>query len=128
MKDWNKIMKYTIEIHYQTGDSFHTEECVKSIEPTWENLEMAKQSLKRIKNHYEYQREHCDIWSDPKKPLPEGVEWNKKYRVIMLVLIDDNGNPFYYSDFWTGHFEQLHEAKIIISQEDLGDYSYRPNY
>jgi hypothetical protein len=122
------MVKYTIEIHYQTGDSFHTEECVKSIDPTWENLEMAKQSLECIKNHYEYQKEHHDTWSEPKVSPPEGVKWNEKYKMIMLVLIDDNGNPFYYSDFWTGHFEQLHEAKIIISQEDLGDYSYRPNY
>ena len=66
------------------------------------------------------------MWSKPEEALPEGVKWSQKYRMIMLELVDDNGDPFLYSPFWVGYFETLYEAKIIIDEESLG--SYRPHY
>ena len=44
-------MKYKIEISYQTGSSFYTEDCEEFIEYEWKNLDQAKECLKRIENH-----------------------------------------------------------------------------
>jgi len=119
-------VEYTIEISYATGDSFHNEDRVSELGVTWKNLERAQESLEHIKNHYEYCKKNYDQWSKPNGELPVGVEWNDKYRMILLMLVDDNGKPFHYSDFWTGYFETLYEAKIIAVEKSLG--FYKPYY
>lgn len=108
-------MKYTIKISYQTGDSLHSEDVEQCIEYEWSNLHYVQESLRRIGNHYKYYRENNNLWEKPKGVLPEGVYWDNRFKFIGLELIDDNGNPFKYSDFWTGYFEILYSAEIIIS-------------
>jgi hypothetical protein len=45
--------KYRIKISYQTGDSFHFEDCYNYLELTWDDIDVAKENLIRIKEHYE---------------------------------------------------------------------------
>ncbi len=116
--------EFQIKIYYTTGDSFHTEETEGVIEHSWKNLEQAQESMRRIKNHNEYYTDHSNIWSKPKKELPDGIEWDKEYRILQLMLMGDDGKPFAYSPFWTGYFETLHYAEIIMKESSLG--SYRP--
>lgn len=46
-------MKYKIKIEYSTGDSFHNEDTSGYIEFDWVNLDIAKENLQRIKEHYQ---------------------------------------------------------------------------
>jgi hypothetical protein len=46
-------MEYRIKISYQTGDSFHSEDAEDYLELTWKNIDIAKENLQRIKEHYE---------------------------------------------------------------------------
>ncbi len=37
----------------------------------------------------------------------------------MLELVADDGKGFLFSSFWTGYFETLYSAEIIIKGNDL---------
>jgi len=45
--------EYRIKISYSTGDSFHNEDAEQTLELTWKNLDIAKENLQRIKEHYQ---------------------------------------------------------------------------
>lgn len=47
---------YQIQYLYQTGDSFGSHDADGILELEWENLDVAKANLKRIKEHYEMYR------------------------------------------------------------------------
>lgn len=54
---------YKIKYTYNTGDSFHTEEGLESfLEFSWENIEVAKANLNRIKEHYKLYKELTNVW------------------------------------------------------------------
>jgi len=105
---------YKIEISYKTGNSFNSENKKEFLEYEWTVLEAAKKSLEHIKNHYEFYQKHNTEYTKPKEKLPDGVIWDNEYRMIMLVLVDNNNKPYRYSCFWTGYFETLYSAKIKI--------------
>ena len=119
------MRKILIEIYYQTGDSFSSEDITDYIEHEWSNLEMAKKCIKRIKNNNEFYLEHQNQYRKPTANLPEGVVWDEQYRMIMLELLDDNGKPFLHSAFWQGYFEKLHHAKITFKEDE--DFIYEPD-
>jgi hypothetical protein len=48
-----KATAYQIKVHYQTGNSFGSEDTDGIIDLEWTNLESAKKNLARIKEHYE---------------------------------------------------------------------------
>jgi len=43
-----------------------------------------------------------------------------------LILITDEGDEYPYCDFWTGYFEALHKAVIVITDENLKELIYEP--
>ena len=45
-------MKYKIKIYYSTGNSFGSEDVEEYIDLEWEDLNVAKENLQRIKEHY----------------------------------------------------------------------------
>lgn len=49
--------KYRIKIYYSTGDSFSTRDEIDFLEFSWEDINVAKDNLLRIKEHYEMHRE-----------------------------------------------------------------------
>lgn len=110
---------YRIKISYKTGNSFGSEDKEDFLDYTWTNIEMAKKSLERIKNHYEFYMEQSNVYEKPEGKLPEGVVWDTKYRAINLELLDDNGKPYPIYPFWIGYFEKLYSAEIIIGLKGL---------
>jgi len=120
---------FAIKIKYETGDSFNSYEEMDLVGHVWKNLDKAKESLERIKNHYEYVKEY-NFFNKPKRRtrLPKGLKWDYYYKIIRLILVDDDGNEFKASAFWTGYFEHLLEAKIIfhISDNESNEFVYRP--
>jgi hypothetical protein len=83
--------KYKIKIDYLTGNSFGSEDASDIIELDWDNLEIAKENLQYINEHYK-QYEECNSYSFRKsKSKDEIYESNKdkdwfvgeiKYRTI----------------------------------------------
>ena len=62
-------MKYKIKIRYRTGGSFETYDDTDYIEYEWDDVEFAKQSLTRIKNHYIFYKEYGDLWRKDRKSV-----------------------------------------------------------
>jgi hypothetical protein len=50
------MVEYRIKISYATGNSFDSEDTTKYLELTWQNIDIAKENLLRIKEHYEMHR------------------------------------------------------------------------
>jgi len=116
--------EYQIKIYYKTGDSFSSRDAEKFIDYEWKHINHAQKSITHIKNHNEFFIDNSSMWSKPKGKLPDGVGWDKEFRMITLKLVDDNGDLFSYSSFWSGYFEKLNYAEIVIKESSLG--SYRP--
>jgi len=112
------MRKYKIEISYQTGNSFGSSDEVDFLEYEWNNLDMAKESLSRIRNHHEYCEEYTG-YNKPRVKLPKGVLWDNEGSCILLELVTDDGKPYIYQAFWIGYFEHLHSASIIYDDDDL---------
>jgi len=55
-------MEYKIKIEYCTGNSFGSEDESGYLDLSWKNIDIAKENLKRIKEHYEQYRE-CSSYS-----------------------------------------------------------------
>jgi hypothetical protein len=92
-------MIYDIEIDYQTGDSFHTEEITgESLGIVTSDLDKAKENLKRIKERYIKNR---------------GGEYDES----LLTLLTDGENRVIHP-FWEGYFETLRGARITAEDSD----------
>lgn len=53
--------KYRISVRYETGNSFTSEEVTDLLDPVWENLDIAKENLRRIKEHYDQYLELTEV-------------------------------------------------------------------
>jgi len=132
-------MKYTIKIHYVTGDSFGSHETTNTVELEWENLDVAKENLQRIKEHYEYYshinemslESHKRGYIEKKHKFIESVkekDWfvEQKYydSTNSLKLKTDNGKDFLLNAFWIGYFERLKGAEIIMVEPKISDMEF----
>lgn len=120
---------YQIKIHYQTGDSFRNEDREERIDFIFENLETAKENLRRIEEHYKMYQETGRNYHMPFKEIKKkygsepwfiDISTEKKPSVdphfmcgYALNLVKDDGEEFRYSVFWTGYFEHLYGANIV---------------
>jgi hypothetical protein len=129
-------MKYKIKLWYSTGDSHGSEDTSGVLEMEWANLDIAKENLRRIKEHYIcYKVDSCysgkkgyyfNILS-PEHKLMYNTKEQKDWYIIekfwktyhhSIVLKTDNGDPWQISPFWVGYFENLKEGKIISEGDD----------
>lgn len=122
-------MKYQIKYYYQTGDSFGSSDETGILEMKWENLDVAKANLQRIKEHYEMVLAISSAsWeirtgkrNDTRKDITnkyQNKDWfvnDKDYtmRENCIILYADNGNLWRFWCPWCGYFERLHSAEII---------------
>jgi hypothetical protein len=106
---------YKIKIFYTTGDSFGSEDTTAYLDLTWEDLEVAKQALARIKEHDDYYRDLNNTYKrNPKDPAkPKWFTDQTSEYSIPLPL--DNGGVGHMGTFWMGYFENLRGAKIELS-------------
>lgn len=117
-------MKYTIKVEYETGDSFHIEQAEGTVELVWEDLEVVKVALQRLKEHYDWFRyiNSYSRWGDEVK-RPEwhktNMEEDKFSRQYVINFPLDDGGEQQISAFWCGHFETLHAAEIVVAQEEI---------
>jgi hypothetical protein len=116
-------MKYKIEYFYRTGDSFHSEDKECLLEYVWEDLEVAKECLKRIREHYEWYESKVNPWADEvERPAWHSVAESRfisEHDVHnMLNLPMDGGKEIQFWPPWCGYFETLYGAKIVIDSPE----------
>ena len=118
---------YSIEVSYQTGDSFGSQDTSDVLELTWDNLEVAKRNLKAIKEHdelysklngYDFGKNRDQLLEEASKK-PWFVQDDKSHFHGSLRLEADNGNYMQLHAMWCGYFESLHGAKIIVDNSDM---------
>lgn len=119
-----------IKIEYQTGDSFSRHDEIDYLSLEWENREVAKENLQRIKDHYEH---HEFVKSSDYRNLNKASrdsyrrkckkkEWYRSCGEgddgeFSLILKTDEGKDFVQQSFWTGYFERLYSASIEDEEE-----------
>ena len=125
-------MKYRIQYNYDTGDSFKNEpDNLGTLEMVWENLDVAKKNLQRIKEHYSQYKElnsYSYLKEKSKQEILEsnkGKDWfvkgsNSNYydSENCIILYSDDGKPWQFWAPWCGYFESLSYAEIIIPEEE----------
>tara|TARA_R110000824_G_scaffold12226_7_gene53652 strand:- start:61771 stop:62181 length:411 start_codon:yes stop_codon:yes gene_type:complete len=127
--------KYSIEITYDTGDSFHQEngltETISKV--SWDDMDKAKKALKDIEDHYHQYMIINREWNAGKKEKDEAREiamkapWCYKpceedtsesdYWTYGIMLEDDDGERKHVHCFWTGYFEHLVGADILENRD-----------
>jgi hypothetical protein len=123
------MSKYKIVVDYDTGDSFNQYpnqkcECVH----TWENLDIAKENLKRIDAHYKAYKE-IKGWSSYGKPTWDDYKnekWhNGKSVDYTLLLLKDDGESYQEYANWLGYFERMNFASIeCVEGDDMKIYGH----
>lgn len=91
-------MKYQIKVNYETGDSFGYENASTRLELTWKNLDVAKQNLQRIKEHYQQYKEIHDLRG-----------YIKKDKLTLFELLEQNRTKdwFVYKDRWIAYKKDI---------------------
>ena len=132
-------MSYIIKYDYNTGDSFHTEKnVIRTLELKFESLDVAKDALRRIKEHYKFyasvnknwritNKEREAITKEASKQDWAATKNGKIQYDFCLVIKTDNGNSFQFSAPWCGFFERLNEA-WIEKEGDLEDDDMRVRF
>ncbi len=93
---------YRIKYNYDTGDSFaNYPDNEEFLELEWQNIEVARANLVRIKEHYEQYRK-VNSW---------GGRGNDQEYCINLYT-DDNVKMQIMAP-WCGYFESLNSAEIV---------------
>lgn len=114
-------MSYQIEYSFYAGDSLRSTDYIEVLELEWEDLNIAKQNLKRIKEHwdyYVYSRYNEDKAKEIEEREPDWLVKHGKYpNTSSMKLFTDNGHPFQFSCPWCGWACGLYGAKIITKPD-----------
>lgn len=113
-------MYYDIELYYRTGDSFESKDIHDRLGVTWKDLDLAKENLERIKQHYLYYRQNNSwVWAD--EPKHKKPKFYKSDTQVILLL--DNEVEWVVNCSWIGHFESLHGGKIVITLGENSEFT-----
>jgi hypothetical protein len=130
--------KYIIKVEYKTGDSFHSYDTSTILED-WNDIEVAKENLQRIKEHYEFydMRDSFKLNYLSKK---EKKKWEEKFKnpppfVVIknelglsypsLKIKEDDGSEYSIFPDWCGYFERLYGAEVQLRNDCEGDDSLK---
>jgi hypothetical protein len=129
-------MKYQIQYNYYSGDSLGSTDSTGILELEWKDLQVAKDNLKRIQEHWKYYdaKEEIQGAYHKRKETKEYInkieqeqpDWyvkpdkdNKYFVHHCIILYTDDGKPWQFWCPWCGYFEGLYGAEIINVQSDL---------
>ena len=114
---------YQIKYNYRTGDSFSTSDKEATLEYEWKDLDVAKESLRRIEEHYKWYESIEQLFSEKtNKPEWHNVNANGVTEDMEHYLINipaDNGKEYQFWAPWCGYFETLYGAEIVIGGKDM---------
>ncbi len=133
-------MPYTIEVHYSTGDSFHTHEENHDIGLVWNDKQLAIKALSHIKEQHQlYKQLDLTYGKKEQEELINSIvskEWvqnidnsldKKDYWTYCLSSLMDDGSYRTISIIWLGYFENLISAKVKEINSDQVEEEYIPN-
>ena len=109
-------MEYKIRIDYCTGNSFGSEDMNEYLDLYWSNIDIAKENLKRIKEHYEQYKE-CNSNS-----------WNSKCRSNNEIFLSNKDEDWFVyvpklvSKLNGNAIEEKHKQKV-----GDGNWEYVPD-
>jgi hypothetical protein len=118
-------MEHKIKYSYRTGDSFNTYDREEFLEIEWKDLNVAKEALKRIKEHYKWYKSVEDGRRYRDEPeVKQPVWWKVKNEHIstqhnLINLPLDNGKEIQMWCPWCGYFETLYGAEIVSGDTDM---------
>lgn len=123
-------MAFLIKVDYKTGNSFGSRRETEFIGLSWENLDIAKLNLIRIKEHYLfYQAKHGyrSRWNPKEdRSLIESASsqpwYSSEYGDHGLMLQLDDGTNQVVSAFWCGYFEKLFTAEVVPDADSESDW------
>jgi hypothetical protein len=127
-------MRYTINLQYTTGDTFQTYDTEGELGISWENLDVAKDALQRIKE-FERSVQHNESYEvrygcNNKQPIDlitlKG--YSPKYTDVCIMLPLDDGTEHRHSRFWDGYFERLNSAEIVPVDKHKEDDGMRVSF
>jgi len=111
-------MTFKIEIHYRTGDSFQKHDETTELEMEWDDINVVKENIDRIRGHHKYYESLHDYrqrYTKKKPKAPQYVSHNRHYEDLPMISLKlDNGNKVQLWPFWCGFFETFYEAKIKV--------------
>jgi hypothetical protein len=117
---------FDIRINYKTGNSFGSHIEIDMLDLPTNSIDIAKENLKRIKEHYKVYEKKSSCLRQYKEIIypdfyiTEIEEQNHKWECDGIVLLTDKGEHRLYSPFWIGYFETLNSCEIIYldNEED----------
>lgn len=124
------MTNYSINIDYNTGNSFGTERRFQEVGMNWQNIDQAKKALVCIQEHYAAYKEATGYRRYDTPPFDlgtiagkswyhgpiDGHDWPDAWQ-HQVVIEKDDGEKFSIAAFWVGHFETLHMAEVCIAAE-----------
>lgn len=114
-------MKFKIKYCYNTGDSDHTTRDLEDyLELVWSNLDVVKENMRRIKEHYDWYRNGA--WEDKALNKHWAVKAPDGKRILYsycIILKSDDGADWQFSAPWCGYFESLNWIEICIDSERI---------
>ena len=112
------MAKYEIEVEYTTGNSFNSHRTMDTVGWVFDTREEARDMLQRIKAHHEM-IEALDDFKARRNGGRQAVLDKYKDKVWFSEVCPDSRILFadrHISTFWTGYFETIHNAKIVLAR------------
>jgi len=129
---------FDIRIDYKTGDSFKSYETSDTLDLPVESLEIAKENLRRIKEHYKVyikKNSYSMQYSDkreiqyPDFYITKATVSHGTYDVDGIRLkVSETKERDIISPFWIGYFESLIGAEVIVSDAEEDDLSFKVDF
>ena len=123
---------WTIEVHYQTGNSFNTEFVTENINLAWKDIDLAKECLNSIKEHYDLYKQFSECGYRSEKTHEEihkeirSKKWcvgdcsSYDTNLPLVAECDDGEMRRVPTNMWCGYFEKLESAKVVsIGDSDM---------
>lgn len=118
---------FTINIEYTTGDSFGSNDTSDTISAVWKDKQLARKALQDIKEHYEFYTAK-DKWgvtprqrSIIEQKASKSTWYCSDYPEYSLKLLMDDGTYLDIHCFWTGYFETLNKAEVVVHTDSNGN-------
>lgn len=119
------MKKYIIKFYYSTGNSFKIQDEEDCLEMSWNNLDIAKENIKAIKEHYQMYEKLDDFRYDRNKLKESNKDkwWfvDTDYYPFdeCMKLKADNGNLMQQWNPWCGYFETLYSIEIEVNDPEM---------
>jgi hypothetical protein len=110
-------MKYSIEVHYTSGDTENLYDIVKTVDIQWDSKEEAQAALQFLKEQWVFYMKQDACYTKARETIIENAKQKEWFDPIspefsFLVTVDGEKIPVHTP--WNGYFETLHKAHVVV--------------